>query len=98
MLNASVYVYVILNSAHDDYPAGKAPLFQADYCFVFTLHLGLTDRKVKAPEALLSWNAIHERLPWSIVLLMGGGYALAAGSEVNTHEHRVFHLKDFMVM
>uniref|UniRef100_A0A8C5HJS5 Solute carrier family 13 member 2 n=1 Tax=Gouania willdenowi TaxID=441366 RepID=A0A8C5HJS5_GOUWI len=36
---------------------------------------------VKAPPTLLNWQLIHERMPWNIVLLLGGGFALAAGSE-----------------
>ncbi|KAM9450907.1 solute carrier family 13 member 2 isoform 2-T2 [Clarias gariepinus] len=38
-------------------------------------------RKHKAPPALLVWKVVHERMPWNIVLLLGGGYALATGSE-----------------
>ncbi|KAM9332836.1 solute carrier family 13 member 2 [Pholidichthys leucotaenia] len=36
---------------------------------------------IKVPPTLLNWQVVHERMPWSIVLLLGGGYALAAGSE-----------------
>ncbi|XP_040036701.2 solute carrier family 13 member 2 [Gasterosteus aculeatus] len=36
---------------------------------------------VKAPPALLNWQVVHERMPWHIILLLGGGFALAAGSE-----------------
>ncbi|XP_077360929.1 solute carrier family 13 member 2-like isoform X2 [Festucalex cinctus] len=39
--------------------------------------------KVKAPVTLLTWQLVHERMPWNVVLLLGGGYALAAGSEVS---------------
>ncbi|KAL7853625.1 hypothetical protein AOLI_G00204690 [Acnodon oligacanthus] len=42
-----------------------------------------TERKPKAPPALLNWKAVHERMPWNIVLLLGGGFALASGSEVS---------------
>uniref|UniRef100_A0A3Q4BA24 Uncharacterized protein n=1 Tax=Mola mola TaxID=94237 RepID=A0A3Q4BA24_MOLML len=38
-------------------------------------------KKVKAPKTLLNWNVVHERMPWNIILLLGGGFALAAGSE-----------------
>ncbi|KAM9847278.1 solute carrier family 13 member 2-like [Aulostomus maculatus] len=38
-------------------------------------------KAVKAPPTLLNWEVVHERMPWNIVLLLGGGYALAAGSE-----------------
>ncbi|KAB5548694.1 hypothetical protein PHYPO_G00058510 [Pangasianodon hypophthalmus] len=40
-------------------------------------------KKRKAPSALLEWKVVHERMPWNIVLLLGGGYALASGSEVS---------------
>uniref|UniRef100_A0AAX7SLC5 Solute carrier family 13 member 2 n=1 Tax=Astatotilapia calliptera TaxID=8154 RepID=A0AAX7SLC5_ASTCA len=40
-------------------------------------------KRIKAPPALLTWNVVHERMPWNIVLLLGGGFALAAGSEAS---------------
>ncbi|XP_037543264.1 solute carrier family 13 member 2 [Nematolebias whitei] len=40
-------------------------------------------KMVKAPPTLLSWKVVHERMPWNIILLLGGGFALAAGSEVS---------------
>ncbi|XP_060747443.1 solute carrier family 13 member 2 [Tachysurus vachellii] len=40
-------------------------------------------KKPKAPPALLEWNVVHKQMPWNIVLLLGGGYALATGSEVS---------------
>uniref|UniRef100_A0A3B3S3W3 Solute carrier family 13 member 5b n=1 Tax=Paramormyrops kingsleyae TaxID=1676925 RepID=A0A3B3S3W3_9TELE len=33
--------------------------------------------------ALLTWNIVQKKLPWNIVLLLGGGFALARGSEVS---------------
>ncbi|XP_042287243.1 solute carrier family 13 member 2 [Thunnus maccoyii] len=38
-------------------------------------------KTVKAPPTLLNWQVVHERMPWHIILLLGGGFALAAGSE-----------------
>uniref|UniRef100_A0A673BTY8 Solute carrier family 13 member 2-like n=1 Tax=Sphaeramia orbicularis TaxID=375764 RepID=A0A673BTY8_9TELE len=38
---------------------------------------------VKSPPTLLNWQVVHERMPWNIILLLGGGFALAAGSEVS---------------
>ncbi|XP_035198742.1 solute carrier family 13 member 2 [Oxyura jamaicensis] len=37
--------------------------------------------KVLAPPALLDWTSVHQKMPWNIVLLLGGGFALAKGSE-----------------
>uniref|UniRef100_A0A8C4LVT3 Solute carrier family 13 member 2 n=1 Tax=Equus asinus asinus TaxID=83772 RepID=A0A8C4LVT3_EQUAS len=36
---------------------------------------------LKAPPAILDWKTVHEKLPWNVVFLLGGGYALAKGSE-----------------
>lgn len=52
---------------------------------MFTLYRGLTGKLVKAPKTLLNWQVVHERMPWNVILLLGGGFALAAGSEVNMH-------------
>ncbi|KAG8008044.1 Solute carrier family 13 member 2 [Nibea albiflora] len=40
-----------------------------------------TGKLVKAPKTLLNWEVVHEKMPWHIILLLGGGFALAAGSE-----------------
>lgn len=39
--------------------------------------------KLKAPPALLNWKTVNEKMPWNIVFLLGGGFALARGSEVS---------------
>ncbi|XP_030631995.1 solute carrier family 13 member 5 isoform X2 [Chanos chanos] len=31
--------------------------------------------------ALLTWKVTHKKMPWNVVLLLGGGFALAKGSE-----------------
>lgn len=48
----------------------------------------LRQKKSKAPSTLLNWAAVHERMPWNIVLLLGGGYALASGSEVKKKKRK----------
>ncbi|XP_069471130.1 Na(+)/citrate cotransporter isoform X2 [Ambystoma mexicanum] len=35
------------------------------------------------PAPLLSWKVVQKQMPWSIVLLLGGGFALAKGSDVS---------------
>ncbi|XP_051665753.1 solute carrier family 13 member 2-like [Manacus candei] len=37
--------------------------------------------KFQAPPPLLDWKTVHQKMPWSIVFLLGGGFALAKGSE-----------------
>ncbi|KAK6190655.1 hypothetical protein SNE40_002472 [Patella caerulea] len=35
--------------------------------------------KVETPRPLLLWKDVHEKLPWALFLLLGGGFALAKG-------------------
>ncbi|XP_054857205.1 Na(+)/citrate cotransporter-like [Eublepharis macularius] len=35
------------------------------------------------PAPLLNWKVVQKKMPWSIVLLLGGGFALAHGSEAS---------------
>ena len=32
---------------------------------------------------LLDWKTVEKNLPWGIIILMGGGFAMADGCEVN---------------
>nr|XP_023834193.1 solute carrier family 13 member 2-like isoform X2 [Salvelinus alpinus] len=41
------------------------------------------DTPLKAPPTLLNWDVVQEKMPWNILLLLGGGFALARGSEVS---------------
>ncbi|XP_074153823.1 Na(+)/citrate cotransporter [Sminthopsis crassicaudata] len=35
------------------------------------------------PPPLLTWKVVQEKLPWGVMLLLGGGFALAKGCEVS---------------
>lgn len=37
--------------------------------------------------ALLTWQVVQKKMPWNIILLLGGGFALAKGSEVKFTEN-----------
>ncbi|XP_018410503.1 PREDICTED: solute carrier family 13 member 2 isoform X1 [Nanorana parkeri] len=37
--------------------------------------------KIYVPPPLLDWKTVNEKMPWNIVILLGGGFALAKGSE-----------------
>lgn len=50
--------------------------------------------KLKAPPALLNWKIVKEKMPWNIVLLLGGGFALAKGSEVTDPTPSPTHLRE----
>ena len=40
-----------------------------------------TPEEVEPSPALITWNFVEKRMPWGIILLFGGGFALAAGSD-----------------
>ncbi|XP_043285688.1 protein I'm not dead yet-like [Venturia canescens] len=37
-------------------------------------------RPTRASPALMNWKTIHEKMHWSLILVLGGGFAIAAGS------------------
>jgi sodium-dependent dicarboxylate transporter 2/3/5 len=36
-----------------------------------------------SPKMLLDWKSIEEKMPWELVFLLGGGFALAKGTSVS---------------
>nr|XP_054748035.1 solute carrier family 13 member 2-like [Lytechinus pictus] len=41
----------------------------------------MIDEKPRSRDALLDWKTVQRQLPWNIILLIGGGFALAKGTE-----------------
>ncbi|XP_029956190.1 solute carrier family 13 member 2 [Salarias fasciatus] len=82
---------VLFNRGRSFVSDGTVAIFMALFFFVIPSQLpkfnnhGYEEngKRVEALPPLLNWQVVHERMPWNIVLLLGGGYALAKGSEVS---------------
>ncbi|XP_014828004.1 PREDICTED: solute carrier family 13 member 2-like [Poecilia mexicana] len=82
---------VLFNKEDSFVSDGTVAIFMSMLFFVIPSRLpscgsyGFTEagKRIKAPRTLLNWQVVHERMPWNIILLLGGGFALAAGSEVS---------------
>lgn len=42
---------------------------------------------------LLEWKTIQQKVPWGVIILLGGGFSLAAGSEVSLFEMSLINNK-----
>ncbi|XP_067866892.1 Na(+)/citrate cotransporter-like isoform X1 [Heterodontus francisci] len=57
--------------------------------FKFWTQIRVSSKEVKPVQQsteikkLLQWNTVQERVPWSVIILLGGGFALAKGCEVS---------------
>ncbi|XP_038160594.1 solute carrier family 13 member 2 [Cyprinodon tularosa] len=82
---------VLFNKNDSFVTDGTVAIFMSMLFFVIPSRLpkfgsyGFTEagKRIKAPPTLLNWQVVHERMPWNIILLLGGGFALAAGSEAS---------------
>ncbi|XP_054022433.1 solute carrier family 13 member 2 isoform X2 [Dryobates pubescens] len=79
---------ILFNSEHSYVTDATAAIFISILLFMIPANMDYTDReqtggkpKIRAPPALLDWKTVHEKMPWNIVFLLGGGFALAKGSE-----------------
>ncbi|CAG2165662.1 unnamed protein product [Oppiella nova] len=39
------------------------------------------EREGKKFETLLDWKTVHQKMPWGVIILLGGGFAMAEGIE-----------------
>jgi len=62
---------------------GLSTLFNLLYTFSSKQIDGITARNYPKRRTLLTWNKVQNRFPWSVVFLLGGGFALAEGVKVS---------------
>lgn len=43
---------------------------------------GKNEEPSRGTEPIITWKDFQKTMPWEIVILVGGGYALASGSKV----------------
>ncbi|XP_068087069.1 protein I'm not dead yet-like [Anabrus simplex] len=48
--------------------------------FLYSLSSDPEKRPTKTGPALLTWKVVNQKMPWGLIFLLGGGFALAAGS------------------
>ncbi|XP_044142598.1 LOW QUALITY PROTEIN: solute carrier family 13 member 2 [Bufo gargarizans] len=57
-------------------------VFIALMMFIFPSEIpSCKNGRIRPPPPILDWKTVNEKMPWNIVLLLGGGFALAKGSE-----------------
>ncbi|CAG9857679.1 unnamed protein product [Phyllotreta striolata] len=65
-----------------------------DFIYIFSKN----DRiRPKAPSpALISWKIVQQKMPWGLLFLLGGGFAMAEGSKASGMSHMIAqHLRGF---
>ncbi|KAM6403106.1 solute carrier family 13 member 2 [Rhynochetos jubatus] len=80
---------VLFNKNNTSYVTdATVAIFISILLFIIPSNISNTDKqqagsqpKIRAPLALLDWKTVHQKMPWNIVFLLGGGFALAKGSE-----------------
>lgn len=55
--------------------------------FALCLPLSFSSASTTPYVPLLSWKKAQDSVPWNIILLLGGGFAMAKACEVNTIVH-----------
>ncbi|XP_041457062.1 solute carrier family 13 member 5-like [Lytechinus variegatus] len=59
------------------------PAYPPWFLRIFKIFRQEDDEKPKSRSALLDWKTTQRMLPWNVILLLGGGFALADGTEAS---------------
>lgn len=73
--------------------------------FIYIFSKDKSRRPTTPSPALITWKVVHQKLPWGLIFLLGGGFALAEASKVSgmsqliaDHLHGFAELPRFWVM
>ena len=47
--------------------------------FVELFKRGTSSKTIESSPSILNWKLVEQKLPWGVILLFGGGFALAEG-------------------
>lgn len=64
--------------------------------FIYIFSKNESKRPKVASQSLVTWNIIQKKMPWGLIFLLGGGFALAEASKVSGMSHMIAeHLRGF---
>lgn len=67
--------------------------------FIYIFSKNESKRPKVASQSLVTWNIIQKKMPWGLIFLLGGGFALAEASKVSGMSHMIAeHLRGFASM
>lgn len=48
--------------------------------FINAFNKDPSKRPIKSSPSMISWKVIHQKMHWGLILVLGGGFAIATGS------------------
>ncbi|KAJ8956308.1 hypothetical protein NQ318_015044 [Aromia moschata] len=67
--------------------------------FIYIFSKDEAKRPKVASQALVTWKIIQQKMPWGLIFLLGGGFALAEASKVSGMSHMIAeHLRGFATL